>query len=106
MHWSDRHRYAAAWAQHIYIEYLRKYKAKPKQAEAKCYIEITSLRTRMLDKDNLIGGCKGLVDSLKKLEMIVDDSPKWVEVKYDQIVVSKGKQQTVIEIFEEDKNDR
>lgn len=94
-----RKRYNVDWRQEIYIEYLRKYRSKPKQAKEKRYVQITSLRTRKLDMDNLIGGCKGLVDALKKHDLIVDDSPKWIEVEYKQGIESKNPR-TVIEVRE------
>ena len=94
-----RKRYNVDWAQEIYIEYLRKYRSKPKKALGKRFVQITSLRTRKLDKDNLIGGCKGLVDALKKHNLIVDDSPKWIEVEYKQETEGKNPR-TVIEVRE------
>lgn len=97
MHWSDRHRYTSDWAQQIFVEHLRKYRSKPKKAKEKRYVQITSLRKRKLDMDNLIGGCKGLVDALKKHDLIVDDSPKWIEVDYSQEIESKNPR-TVIEV--------
>lgn len=36
------------------------------------------------DRDNHIGGCKPLIDSLKKLGWMKDDSPKWLNVIYRQ----------------------
>lgn len=94
-----RKRYNVDWAQEIYIEYLRKYRCKPKKALGKRFVKITSLRTRKLDIDNLIGGCKGLVDALKKHDLIVDDSPKWIEVEYKQETDGKNPR-TVIEVCE------
>lgn len=48
-----------------------------------------------------MGGCKGLVDALKRLEFIVNDDPSNVEVTYKQIVV-KMKQPEFTEIIIED----
>lgn len=39
-----------------------------------------------LDDDNFRGGCKPVVDCLKNLGWIKDDSLKWVRVEYEQKV--------------------
>jgi hypothetical protein len=36
-------------------------------------------RTRAQDEANVHGGCKGLVDDLVQLGLLVDDSPAWLE---------------------------
>ena len=75
-------------------------KGLPKADGEKKKIIITSVRVRLLDHDNLVGGCKGLVDAMKRLEMIVDDSPDWVDIEYDQKVRSYSAHcQTVVEIL-------
>jgi hypothetical protein len=37
-----------------------------------------------LDDDNFRGGCKPVIDCLKDLGWVKDDSLKWVKVKYEQ----------------------
>jgi Holliday junction resolvase RusA-like endonuclease len=37
-----------------------------------------------LDHDNLVGGCKPLVDALVKVGLIADDRPGLVTVTYEQ----------------------
>lgn len=92
-HWSFRSKYSKNWEIWIWREYPR----RPQKAQGKMSVKITSLRTRLLDQDNLSGGCKGILDALKRLELIVDDTPKWVEVKYEQRVVKEGRG-TIIEV--------
>ena len=36
-------------------------------------------RTRPQDESNVHGGCKGLLDDLVQLGLLVDDSPEWIE---------------------------
>lgn len=50
-------------------------------------VKIKSFRERLLDEDNLSGGCKGLLDAMKRLGMIVNDDPKHVKVSYSQETV-------------------
>lgn len=37
-------------------------------------------RCRLLDKDNLVGGCKALVDALVHEGVVHDDKPRWLEL--------------------------
>lgn len=59
-------------------------------------VRITRHSPRELDYDNLVAGCKALLDGLTLARAIVDDSPKWVAVEYVQ---TKGEGVTV-EVFE------
>ena len=47
-------------------------------------VKIQSNRTRLLDVDNFVGGCKPIVDALKEYGLIEDDSPDKVKVEYEQ----------------------
>jgi hypothetical protein len=62
----------------------------------KMRVQITSHRKALLDKDNLVGGAKPLLDALKDVHAIRNDSPDWVTVEYLQ-VVDKA-QKTVIDM--------
>jgi hypothetical protein len=50
--------------------------------------------SRLYDEDNLIAGCKPILDSLKSLCYIKDDSPAFIELKVTQ-AVSREKQTTI-----------
>lgn len=39
----------------------------------------------VLDDDNLRGGCKGLVDALRRLGLVRDDSPRWMTATYSDV---------------------
>lgn len=62
-------------------------------------VRIHSYRKRFLDKDNLIGGAKGLVDCLQIAGIIPDDSPEYVQLIYHQYRVTKEESRTVIEVI-------
>ena len=53
-------------------------------------------RKKLLDKDNLYGGIKPLLDALVRLEFIVDDSAKWIDLDVTQ--EKSNDPQTVISI--------
>ena len=69
-------------------------------APVKRKVIFTSFRSRRLDKDNLSGGLKYLCDVLVDMRLINNDSPKWLEVKYNQEIDSKN-HRVEIEIFGE-----
>ena len=50
----------------------------------KCSILVISYRKRLLDYDNLVGGCKQLVDAMIEECLIHDDSPDFLDIKYEQ----------------------
>ncbi len=57
-------------------------------------LQIISYRKKLLDKDNLYGGCKGLIDALISEGFIFDDSPEYIDLTVEQ---HKAKEyQTVI----------
>ena len=58
---------------------------KIKAAEQKKYkLVILSYRKKKLDYDNLVGGCKHLIDALIEEGFIFDDSPDYVDLKVEQ----------------------
>jgi len=91
-HWWVYSRYKKKWVDAVGFSLPRI--EVPEQVRR--IIRVTSVRKRYLDSDNLIGGCKPILDALKKRGYIVDDSPQWVSVKYVQKTV--GEESTIIEI--------
>lgn len=60
---------------------------------------ITSYRCRLLDEDNLTGGCKQIIDALKYSGLLHDDSPKEISFKASQVRVAHRKdEKTVVDI--------
>jgi hypothetical protein len=56
----------------------------------KMKIRITSYRARYLDPDRLYAGATLLVDAIKKMRLIKDDSPHWLTLRVDQEIDSKN----------------
>ena len=54
-----------------------------KTAPRRCVI-ITTYRPRRLDPDNAYGGCKVLLDAMRDIGLIRNDSPKWLELVVEQ----------------------
>jgi hypothetical protein len=67
---------------------------------ARRLVRITSYRCRLLDKDNLYGGVKYLLDSLRYAKLIRDDHPEAIELEVLQKKVkTKKEQKTITEII-------
>lgn len=56
----------------------------------KCVVTIVSYRSKILDTDNLIGGCKALTDAVSEFTGLDDGDPR-IRFEYDQIQTSKGR---------------
>ena len=66
----------------------------------KLYLIIISHRKSFLDKDNFIGGLKVLIDVIKDLRLIYDDSPEFLTLRGMQMIEKKRKnQRTEISIY-------
>ena len=52
--------------------------------QQKYEITIKSNRKKLLDYDNLVGGCKHLIDALIEEKFIFDDSPEYIFMKFEQ----------------------
>lgn len=54
---------------------------------------------RLLDYDNLVGGCKPLVDALERSGLIWRDSARYVEIKYSQSQASAKRACTLVVVI-------
>lgn len=83
--WWKKNTYTKAWQQHLWAAC----NGKPPKASGPMRVKIKSFRGRLLDEDNLSGGCKGILDAMKRLGIIVIDDPKSVKVSYGQEIIRK-----------------
>jgi hypothetical protein len=73
-------------------------KFKPEKPPGqKMKLRIWSFRGRLLDTDRLYSGATLLVDAIKKMNLIKDDSPRWVDLTVGQDIDGKNPR-TEIEI--------
>ena len=59
-------------------------------------VSITRHSPRELDFDNLVGGCKLLVDALERTGLIYCDAPQYLRVEYNQRKATASKARTVV----------
>ncbi len=65
-----------------------------------CKVSIVSFRQRLLDIDNLYGGVKYFVDSLRYAGLIYNDDPESITLHVSQVKVkTKQEERTEIEII-------
>lgn len=68
--------------------------------DGRTVVRIVSRRTRLLDADNLAGGTKYLTDAIRKVGLLVEDSPESVALEFAQQKVShKDQEETVVTII-------
>jgi len=96
MHWAELRKLAKTWQVHIFV---RAFEVRAEPASSKRRVVIERRGKRQLDKDNAYGGCKIIVDALKKEGLIVDDDSQNLDLEVTQAKLSKGdKPCTVITI--------
>jgi hypothetical protein len=67
-------------------------------AQQKMRVVVTIHNARQYDKDNAYGACKVIFDVIKKLGLIVDDRPEFLESEVRQAKSTRKRKRTVIEI--------
>ena len=100
-HWATRKRDRLALGKLIWYSFLMQNSRPDLDAPIillrKCRLTISSYRKSLLDPDNFIGGLKEMVDVLKNIRLIYDDSPQYLDLVANQHL-SKNKKGTEIRI--------
>ena len=89
-HWAVKRKDKQIWAVFIRNQ-MRLNKVRFTEDKEKHSIEIISLRSRKLDYDNLVGGCKYLIDAMIQEKLIYDDAPDYLDIKISQEINKKHK---------------
>lgn len=97
LHWRHRKRTADLWQQEVYFA-LHQAGLTPATPYPRARVSIRREAKRELDQDNLTGSAKPILDALRYAHVLVDDSPKHLELTVTQLARSKGPVRTVIEI--------
>ena len=85
LHWSGRHKIAKRIKRDVWVHITNARLKKSLYPLQTAALSITSYRKRLLDPDNLMGGCKPYIDALKTAGIIVDDRPENVELTVKQV---------------------
>ena len=85
MHWAQRRRLKAVFVTEIWATLVNTFAFPIKRKKVKKHVSIILYRKgRRYDKDNAYGGCKLVIDSLRELNLIYQDSKKWLDLEVDQ----------------------
>jgi Holliday junction resolvase RusA-like endonuclease len=76
-HWIKYKRHKDTWFRAVWDAITDE--QRDSHGDQKKRVEVVSYRTRLLDRGNLVGGAKPVLDALKHFGLIRDDSPKWIE---------------------------
>lgn len=84
-HFGQRKRDSADWAARIlYAVRCAKLDREAIRARGKRRLTVERHGPKLLDVDNLGGGCKDLVDQIRKFGLLVDDRPDLCELVFKQ----------------------
>jgi len=90
MHWAvkKRLRNALRWELTAAIADIGRYLPPIEYAlkPPKRRVTITTYRPRRFDPDNAVGGCKVLLDAMRDIGLLRNDSPKWLELVVYQVI--------------------
>ena len=78
--WQKRH-----YRDYCYWEVRKCIVPKQKEKIKKKVIITHYYRQKPFDKDNLMGGCKYVLDALTNYGLIYDDTPEWIDCEYVQV---------------------
>ena len=93
MHWRARGKYNAYWRTLVRSQVFALYPCQKRMR-----VQISQMRGKLMDKDNLFASCKPILDALVKLELIRDDNAEWCDFDCTQ---TTGKERWTIIDFEE-----
>lgn len=80
MHWRKRHKLKARWTSQ-----LRAAAGYVERPSIRMAVTVESFRPRLItDHANMVGGCKMIIDSIRDVGLIHDDSDTWMVAAYVQ----------------------
>lgn len=95
MHWSKRHRFSQMVETMLWPFRRGAWKATGPRS-----VLIIAARKRKLDRDNLVGGCKGVIDALVRCGFLIDDDEQHCAIQFKQELCGKVKPSVRITITE------
>lgn len=96
MNWYRRHAEGKKWQKLVWIARCQALIGKPAPI-CKAQVVMTRTSPKLLDQDNLYGSAKLVLDAMKRLDLIVDDSPDHLHLDVKQEI---GKANCRIELSE------
>lgn len=98
LHWRKQHEAKNQWK---WMVLQARNSAAIPQATGKRVVKVCRYGMNLLDKDNLYGGCKPLMDALTNAGLIVDDNPAMCDLHVEQVKIGRsGVPYTSVELFD------
>lgn len=96
LHWTKRRRVKEQWSR-LVLAHL------PRNAEATGKRRLTVERhgKRPIDLDNLAGGLKPVIDTLRAFRLLVDDDPASMELTVRNVKLARGEQPHTVLLLED-----
>ena len=100
MHWALRKQDSDSWWRWCHKQMgFGPFRSGPgKKLHQKACLEITVYRRRRQDPDNAVASVKPLVDAVKRLYWLVDDSDRWVTLIVQEKNARKDHERTEVEV--------
>jgi Holliday junction resolvase RusA-like endonuclease len=98
MHWTTKRRDRDAWKEEIQV--AMPYQYPPARKGERLRLAICQYRSRMLDRDNLYGSVKNIVDALCDMGLIFNDDDKHLDLHVSQVKAKRREQKTEITVAE------
>ena len=86
-HWRVQHRDKERWGDMLFYACAR---VSAPKAIGRRRVIVERYGKRALDPDNGAGGCKIILDGLRKLGMLVDDNDRFVELVFRNMKLERG----------------
>lgn len=96
MHWAKRRRYNKSW-----LSRVRLFARKPPATwdrKRRVVVAIVLFCTRRYDRDNAYGSVKPILDALRHLGWIENDSERWIDLDVSSQLV--GRRKSIAKQFE------
>jgi hypothetical protein len=94
LHWAAKKKMRSQLAWKIRFALLALGYAVPREPSevepSKVLVKIRSYRQRRLDPDNVYGGIKIILDAMRDVGLLHNDSPKWIALEVEQFIDGKN----------------
>lgn len=97
-HWRHRHRNSQTWQDEIWFALHQAGYSTQRTPYARARVTIDRRSRGELDPDNLVGSVKPVIDALRYAHVLVDDSPKHLELVVTQLRDHRVPPRTLITI--------
>lgn len=97
-HWAVRKRIKKHWGDLVMVALPR---GPGIEATGKRRLTVERHGKRAIDVDNLAGGLKPIIDTLRAFRLLVDDNPMMMELAVSNVTLAKGEKPHTVLVLED-----